>query len=78
RKATCLAVGGKLMPLLSIWEPEIAVDLKKFAASGKNSLKKFLEEQEIQTVEVDSSLSFKLDTVDTPEERQNFLKRGRK
>ncbi len=76
--ATCLSVSSKPEPLVSIWEPLIAADLKDFAHSGKNSLRKFLEQQEIQAVEIDSSMAFKLESVDTPAERENFLRKGRK
>ena len=76
--ATCISVNNKPEPLLSIWEPSVAGELKTFAQSGKNSLRKFLEQQEIQAVEIDSSMAFKLDSVDTPAERENFLRKGRK
>jgi len=78
RDATCLMVDGRPEALLSIWEPACGSKLKEYAHRGKNSLRKFLEEQQLQAVELDSSMSFKLDSIDTPEERQNFLRKGRK
>ena len=77
-RATCLSVHDKLQPLLSIWEPSAAPDLQKYANNGKNSLRKFLETQEVNRIELDSQLAYKLDSVDTHQERQNFLRKGRK
>ncbi len=75
---TCLMRDGKAEPLLSIWEPSVLDSLRKYASSGKSSLRQFLQQQDIHTIMIDDAMSYKLDSIDTPEERQNFLRKGRK
>ncbi|MCA6075344.1 molybdenum cofactor guanylyltransferase [Fulvivirga sedimenti] len=75
---TCLMRDGKAEPLLSIWEPTVRDRLQKYASSGKSSLRQFLQQEDIHIIVIDDAMSYKLDSIDTPEERQNFLRKGRK
>ena len=78
KAATCLMMDGRIEPLLSIWEPSASTGLSQYADRGKNSLRQFLQQQEIQAITIDASMSYKLDSYDTPDDRQNFLRKGRK
>jgi molybdopterin-guanine dinucleotide biosynthesis protein A len=78
RDATCLMRGDKLEPLLSIWEPILAKDFRDYVERGKSSLPQFLAQRNIHQLPLDTMHAHKLDSVDTPEERSNFLKFGRK
>lgn len=76
--ATCLSRGGKVEPLLGIWEPGMISDLQSYLDKGKSSLPQFLAQRNVHEVELNDLHAHKLDSVDTPEERSNFLKFGRK
>ena len=78
KDATCLMRGDKVEPLLSIWEPAMARDFKAYLDNGKSSLPQFLAQRNLHQITLDTVHAHKLDSVDTPEERSNFLKFGRK
>ena len=76
--ATCLSRGGKVEPLLGVWEPGMAAELQSYLDRGKSSLPQFLADRNVHQIELNDLHAHKLDSVDTPEERSNFLKFGRK
>ena len=78
KMATCISRGGKIEALLSILEPTCNQQLNEYVKKGKNSLRQFLHDQDINLVTIDDAAAYKLDTIDTPEERERFLRKGRK